>query len=342
MALRPRAEVFRKKVLEKLFPAPPDALSSDPESSAVLRTSVSKLGQEDPVNLPALEGSSSSPVEKKNSMILPSRKIYTVSPPPEDYMPTTNNDISNENLEGDDSDSDAGVSEEDGQGQPQRKRIRRKKRKNGLQNPDNLHRGPAEYEEPKNPIEENLQLVRSEGPNLSRNQKRKMKKKRQKEKMRASGLLTKPAAIEFMYKPETEERISFEEAHKKANDILDFLQATQEIYFSERLQFSEFFKDRVNGISAHSPERSKCAESAVSSQSVGEVLHSLESDSVSSSDITLLHRMKSLVLLQDVERIKDAVEEFRMQTAMPPDHAKAISSLFLYWVTDILPGKDRK
>ncbi|XP_072856898.2 glutamate-rich protein 1 isoform X4 [Pogona vitticeps] len=199
MALRPRAEVFRKKVLEKLFPAPPDALSSDPESSAVLRTSVSKLGQEDPVNLPALEGSSSSPVEKKNSMILPSRKIYTVSPPPEDYMPTTNNDISNENLEGDDSDSDAGVS-----------------------------------------------------------------------------------------------------------------------------------------------ERSKCAESAVSSQSVGEVLHSLESDSVSSSDITLLHRMKSLVLLQDVERIKDAVEEFRMQTAMPPDHAKAISSLFLYWVTDILPGKDRK
>ncbi|XP_072856893.2 glutamate-rich protein 1 isoform X2 [Pogona vitticeps] len=293
MALRPRAEVFRKKVLEKLFPAPPDALSSDPESSAVLRTSVSKLGQEDPVNLPALEGSSSSP-------------------------------------------------EEDGQGQPQRKRIRRKKRKNGLQNPDNLHRGPAEYEEPKNPIEENLQLVRSEGPNLSRNQKRKMKKKRQKEKMRASGLLTKPAAIEFMYKPETEERISFEEAHKKANDILDFLQATQEIYFSERLQFSEFFKDRVNGISAHSPERSKCAESAVSSQSVGEVLHSLESDSVSSSDITLLHRMKSLVLLQDVERIKDAVEEFRMQTAMPPDHAKAISSLFLYWVTDILPGKDRK
>uniref|UniRef100_A0ABM5GGV7 Glutamate-rich protein 1 isoform X2 n=1 Tax=Pogona vitticeps TaxID=103695 RepID=A0ABM5GGV7_9SAUR len=293
MALRPRAEVFRKKVLEKLFPAPPDALSSDPESSAVLRTSVSKLGQEDPVNLPALEGSSSSP-------------------------------------------------EEDGQGQPQRKRIRRKKRKNGLQNPDNLHRGPAEYEEPKNPIEENLQLVRSEGPNLSRNQKRKMKKKRQKEKMRASGLLTKPAAIEFMYKPETEERISFEEAHKKANDILDFLQATQEIYFSERLQFSEFFKDRVNGISAHSPERSKCAESAVSSQSVGEVLQSLESDSVSSSDITLLHRMKSLVLLQDVERIKDAVEEFRMQTAMPPDHAKAISSLFLYWVTDILPGKDRK
>nr|XP_020638294.1 glutamate-rich protein 1 [Pogona vitticeps] len=322
MALRPRAEVFRKKVLEKLFPAPPDALSSDPERSAVLRTSVSKLGQEDPVNPPALEGSSSSPVEKKNSMILPSRKIYTVSPPPEDYMPTTNDDISDENLEGDDSDSDADVSEEDGQGQPQRKRIRRKKRKNGLQNPDNLHRGPAEYEEPKNPIEENLQLVRSEGPNLSRNQKRKMKKKRQKEKMRASGLLTKPAAIEFMYKPETEERISFEEAHKKANDILDFLQATQEIYFSEK--------------------RSKCAESAVSSQSVGEVLQSLESDSVSSSDITLLHRMKSLVLLQDVERIKDAVEEFRMQTAMPPDHAKAISSLFLYWVTDILPGKDRK
>ncbi|KAJ7340899.1 hypothetical protein JRQ81_004186 [Phrynocephalus forsythii] len=217
---------------------------------------------------------------------------------------------------------DSAEREENGQGQTQRKRHRRKKRKSGLQNPDRLQRGPAGCEEPKNLIEENVQLEHSEGSNLSRNKKRKMKKKRLKEKMRAAGLRMKPAAIDFMYKPETEGRTDFEEAHKKVNDILDFLQATQEIYFSEK--------------------PSKCPESAVSSQSVCEVLQSLESHTTSSSDITLLHRMKCLVLLQDVERLRGVVEEFHAGTLMPPDQAKAISSLFLYWVTDILPGKDRK
>ncbi|XP_062981886.1 glutamate-rich protein 1 [Elgaria multicarinata webbii] len=319
MALRRRrTEAFRKKVLEKLFPAPvpPDTVSSSTESSIVLSGPVSE--QEDPESA-ALQGYSSLPGKK--SMLLPPRKMYTVNPPPEDYVPAANKEICNENSEGDDANVDDAPEEND-EGKPQRKRIRRKKQKNILQNPDSLHGGQAECGKHENLIEDKLQLRHTDSPNLSRNKKRKMKKKRQKEKMRAAGLLTKPTGIDFTYKPEKEGETDSEDADKKVDDILDFLQATQEIYFSEK--------------------RSKCVESAVSSESVHEILQSLESHSMSLSDVTLLYQMKSLILLQDIERLKDAVEKFHVQSVMPPDHAKAISSLFLYWITDILPGKNRK
>ncbi|XP_042319272.1 glutamate-rich protein 1 isoform X2 [Sceloporus undulatus] len=260
--------------------------------------------------------------EDKKGEILTPKKMYTVVLPPEDYVPAINTEVSNEDSESDDDGDDADVPEGSCEGQPQRKRIRRRKRKNVLQNPDNLHGGLADCGKPENLIEDKLQLQHAEGPNLSRNKKRKMKKKRQKEKMRAAGLLTKPASIDFMYKPEMEEGTDFEDADKKVDNLLDFLQATQEIYFSDK--------------------QSKCAESAVSSQNIHEILHSLESRSMSLSDVALLHQMKALVLLRDAERLKSTVEVFRTQSAMPPDHAKTISSLFLYWITDILPGKHKK
>ncbi|XP_061478872.1 glutamate-rich protein 1 [Rhineura floridana] len=314
MALSKRTEAFRKKVLEKLFPVPvPPGVISTSTETTVLRSSGSE--QEDPESSTALQGYST--VTGKKNVVLPPRKMYTVNPPPKDYVPATNNETRSDNAESEDG-SAADVPEESYQGQPQRKRIRRKKQKNVLQNPDNLHGSQAEYGKHENLIEDNFQLRHTDGPNLSRNKKRKMKKKRQKEKMRAAGLLTKPAGIDFTYKPEREG--GFEDTDKKVNDILDFLQATQEIYFSEK--------------------QSKCADSH--SESIHEILQSIESHSMSSTDVTLLHEMTSLVLLKDVEKLKGAVEEFHTRSVLPLDHAKAIAFLFLYWITDILPGKNRK
>ncbi|XP_053142128.1 glutamate-rich protein 1 isoform X2 [Hemicordylus capensis] len=255
MALSKRTEVFKKKVLEKLFSASPPGIPDSDSESGIVPETVSE--PKAPKSIETSEGYSSLP-------------------------------------------------EEEYQGQPKRKRIRKKKHKNVLQNHDNLHGDQAECGRHERLIEDNFQLQCTDGPSLSRNKKRKMKKKRQKEKMRAAGLLTKPTGIDFIYQPEREEKANFEDADKKADDILDFLQATQEIYFSEK--------------------RSKCEDSAVSSESVHEIVQCLESRSISSSDISLLHQMKSFVLLQDVERLKGSMEEFQIHSDMPSGKAKLYNS----------------
>nr|XP_034965832.1 glutamate-rich protein 1 isoform X2 [Zootoca vivipara] len=271
MALSRRTEAFRKKVLERLFPTPvpPGVVSLSAESGTAPRSPV--LEQGGPESTTILQRHSSLTGEK--SVSLPPRKMYTVNPPPGDYVPAANNEPSDGSSESED--SDANTPEENNQGQPWRKRTRRRKRKNVLQNPDNLHGGQTKCGKHENLIEDNLQLQHTDRANLSRNKKRKMKKKRQKEKMRAA-------------------------------------------------------------------DRYKCAESAVNSESIQEILQSLRSHSMPSSDVTLLREMTSPVFLQDVEKLKGAMEEFHTKSVMPSDHAKAIYSLFLYWITDILPGKNRK
>ncbi|NWQ89236.1 ERIC1 protein, partial [Burhinus bistriatus] len=215
--------------------------------------------------------------------------------------------------------------EEEYQGQTKRKRIRRKKQKNSLQNSNNLHGEKPESGMQETLVQDNLQLQQIDSPKISKNKKRKMKKKRQKEKMRAAGLVTKTAGVDFTYQPDKnnrEEPVGLKDIDEKADSILDFLQATQQIYFADN--------------------KSECMDSAVNSATAQEFLQYLESRTISSSDVTLLHQLKSLVLLQDIERLKDALEQFQEQSMMSADHTKIVTSLFHYWITDILPVKNRK
>ncbi|XP_038252615.1 glutamate-rich protein 1 isoform X3 [Dermochelys coriacea] len=316
-----RSQVFIGKVLKRLFAATPST-SHVPVPSGeemVLKNPTSKPQQKDSENAQASSKCASSP-GRENEILLP--RLYTVSLPLDGYDPGNPRTESPTNAEHSESNDDAAV--EDSCGQPKRKRIRRTKQKNSVGNPDNLHGEQTESGKHETLFQDNLQLPQTDGRKISKNKKRKMKKKRQKEKMRAAGLLTKTTGMDFTYQPEKDnsEGADFKDIYEKADGILDFLQATQEIYFADN--------------------KSKCTDSAMSSATVQEILHHLESHSLASSDVTLLHKMKSLVLLQDIERLKVILEQFQEHSMMLPDHAKIISSLFHYWITDILPGKNRK
>ncbi|XP_062427111.1 glutamate-rich protein 1 isoform X2 [Rhea pennata] len=261
--------------------------------------------------------------EGSDNTILPPRRMYTVNLPPEGYVavaPDTDSVSVSEN-----SGSSADSTEEEYQGQTKRKRNRRKKQKNNLQNHNKLHGGKRESGIQETLLQDNLPLQLIDSPKISKNKKRKMKKKRQKEKMRAAGLLTKTTGVDFTYQPDknnSEEGADFKDIDEKADSILDFLQATQQIYFADN--------------------KSECTDPAINSATVQELLQNIESRNVASSDVTLLHQLKSLVLLQDIERLKNALQQFQEHSLMPPDHIKIISSLFHYWITDILPVRNRK
>ncbi|NXS57517.1 ERIC1 protein, partial [Brachypteracias leptosomus] len=191
--------------------------------------------------------------------------------------------------------------EEEYQGQTKRKRIRRKKQKSNLQNSNNLHGEQTESGMQETLVQDNLQSQQIDRPKISKNKKRKMKKKRQKEKMRATGLVTKATSVDFTYQPDKnnrEEAAGLKDLDEKADNILDFLQATQQIYFADN--------------------KSAGTDSAVNSAAAQELLQCLESRTISSSDVTLLHQLKSLVLLQDIERLEDALKQFQEQSMMPP------------------------
>lgn len=67
---------------------------------------------------------------------------------------------------------------------------------------------------------------------LSKNKRRKMKKKRHKEKLLSLGLVPRSVAVEFTYR-ESEEKDE-EDEEKKVEEVLDFLQSTRDLYFSDR------------------------------------------------------------------------------------------------------------
>ncbi|XP_057553699.1 glutamate-rich protein 1 isoform X4 [Hippopotamus amphibius kiboko] len=87
---------------------------------------------------------------------------------------------------------------------------------------------------------------------------------------------------------------------------------------------------------------SKDSDSAVFMETTEELFKHLETHSMSSSDVFILDHMKTLLLLQDTERLKSALEVFPEHCRMPPDYVRVISAFFNYWITHILPEKNNE
>ncbi|XP_063772728.1 glutamate-rich protein 1 isoform X2 [Pseudophryne corroboree] len=247
------------------------------------------------------------PADEKGSMS--EQKIYTVSLPPDDYASAVLMDVKSSPTEESDLSDDA-------QAHPvEKRRRRRRKRKVNV-----MTQCTSDVA---NSLQQSKHQPQSfERVAINKNKRRKLQRKRQKERLKAAGLWTKAKAgagqaqtDEVKHCDEQTE----EEIQSKTKDLLDFLQATQEIYFTEG--------------------KSTCAESVFSPELIEEILDQIKNGTTPLSDLQSLHHLKRLLLLQDIERLKYALHSFKEHSSMPLDHTTALCSLFYYWITNILPIK---
>lgn len=123
--------------------------------------------------------------------------------------------------------------EEDKDEEEQKRKKRRRKRKPTLHQ-DSGKDGAAPVSESsqgqsQTPVDEGRERI-------SRNKKRKLKKKRHKEKLLSMGLMPRAAALEFTYRKdgeEEEEEEKEEDNERRAAEVSDFLRTTLEIYISD-------------------------------------------------------------------------------------------------------------
>ncbi|XP_008049847.1 glutamate-rich protein 1 [Carlito syrichta] len=405
-----RRHVFVEKVLQRLFPNVSSGHKKrEPQAPAI--EDLPKTVSSEKVRQRHIR-----PSTENNTQILPGRRLYTVSLPPEGYMPSEpgpSSDPNSENISSGDDTEDQGPHD-----QPKRRRIRKHKSKKNLKNPNNVHVEQAGLEKQQSPLQEKLQPQHTDGSIISKNKKRKLKKKQQIKKKKAAGLVAKASGVNFMYQPEEssseqedvgddgEEGIDADEedtrdaregdvrdtregdvrdineenirdaneedardtgegyvrntseedvrdaregnvrdtseeeditdaneekvtdtdeedvkiTNEKADSILNFLKSTQEIYF-------------YDGVSRDSSP-------AICVEATEELLSHLASHRMSPSDVFILDHMKTLLLVQDIERLKSALDMFPEHCMMPREHARVISAFFNYWITHILPERN--
>ncbi|XP_069583021.1 glutamate-rich protein 1 isoform X2 [Ranitomeya imitator] len=295
-----RKEVFLSKILARLYPN-----TADPQTLSSKNETLQRESEEKPEK--PIQPSIPEPTDIEESNISP-LKVYTASLPPDGYIPPPETDPKPSTTE----DSDL---EED---QPVEicKRRRQKKRTVNFRN--------ESTSDGQQSIQNTPQAL--EGGKINKNKKRKLQRKRQKERLKAEGKWTKGRTCqsdvcqEDCTMKQSDEQAE-EEERKKREDLLDFFQATQELYFSDR--------------------SSRCADSAVMAEQILEILHQIKSGAVPFSEVQLLHHLKSLLLLQDIERLNESLGNFKEQSSMPPDYIRALCSLFDYWITNILPIKKK-
>ncbi|KAM9201407.1 glutamate-rich protein 1 isoform 2-T2 [Dugong dugon] len=357
-----KKQVFVGKVLKKLFPDVPSGQENLAPATLASEKPPEKVRPKK-ANLRGVQ-----PLTDGDTKLQTERRLYTVSLPPAGYipcLPELNSCMNSEN-----SSSSADIEDEDPHDQPKRKRIRRHKSKKNVKNPNNVHVEQAELEKQQSLLEEKLQPQHTDGPIISKNKKRKLKKKEQIKKKKVAGLLTKASGINFMYQPEEsnseqeELRNTDEEDGKDCNeeDIQDTNQEDVKDTNEEDIQDTnqEDVKDTneediqdtnqedVKGISEEDVKSSnekadgilnflkstheiylydgvsKDSDSAVFMETTEELFKHLESHSLSPSDVFILDHMKTLLLLQDTESLKSALEVFPEHCRMPPDYKLAV------------------
>ncbi|XP_017267565.1 glutamate-rich protein 1 isoform X2 [Kryptolebias marmoratus] len=307
-----RKQVFQSKVLQKLYPAsstlrkehsPPVAVEAQAKTSAVKR----KASGQDTVLGDA---------GKTQNASNPRPRMYTVLPPPPDYNIHTDKSVTLPQLQSVNSSEDpAGesvhgskeeVDEQNEAEEQSRRRRRRKRKKAPLQEPGK-DEAPVNESSPGQ-----SQVPVDEGECISRNKKRKLKKKMRKKKLLSMGLVPRAAPLEFTYIKEEEE-----DDERGAAELSEFLRTTAEICMSD----SSLHAVRTPHLSA----------------AVDDLLASIESGNKPDSVLKQLCRLKAFVQLKDTNSLEKALMELSSNPSMSAGETAAVVSLFKYWITDVLP-----
>ncbi|XP_038584946.1 glutamate-rich protein 1 isoform X2 [Micropterus salmoides] len=312
-------QTFQSKVLQRLYPAAPklEKESSQPGMVEALANKICVKRQASKVD------TATGDAGKTQSAASPGRRMYTVLPPPADYKTDSEKSITLPQLERINSaedpaeesvhDGNEALDRDEEEEEEKRKRRRKRKRKPTLHY-DYGKDVAAPVSEPstgQTPVDEG-------GERISRNKKRKLKKKRHKEKLLSMGLMPRATALEFTYQKDGDEE---EDDERRAAEVSDFLSTTMEIYMSDSLLRAD--------------------KLPVLSQTVDDLLSSIASGRKPPSVLKQLYSLKAFVQQKQIDKLEKALKEL-YKTSMSAEETTAVTSLFQYWITDILPMQGDK
>ncbi|XP_030643316.1 glutamate-rich protein 1 [Chanos chanos] len=355
MDISNRKEVFQAKVLQKLYRTPSKVEKiQDPNNTSWTSEPNTKINKKVQPLTGKVTGDGGKPA-------LAGRRLYTVLPPPDDFRATSGQETATlpelEPVHSATDPDDADVCQTNEVEVRKRKRRRKKKAasvlgEGPLPERTNVHNSERTVSSPAGGgiqgetavTSQCTELNSTDGPErLSRNKKRKLKKKRHKEKLLALGLVPRATALEFTYKQSREEDELKEEEKREQRtaEVLDFLRTTQRIYISDNTSTADrplLCPDTVEGLFVR-----------------------LSNGTMPDIELARLHSLKVRVQRKDAEQLAAAVEEFKHSSSMAPVNAAAVCvyslclvsteetsvvcALFRYWITEVLPletGMDTK
>ncbi|KAI7804389.1 glutamate-rich protein 1 [Triplophysa rosa] len=305
-----RKEAFQSKVLQRLYSSAQKRTVLQPAAAQKPKQTSLAPPAEKPQGIPQKE-----PGNKKCSAVQ-GKKLYTVLPPPEGYLITSGNESvtpSNpDSIGSEDSTGDAA----DHTLHAKRKRRRKKKAfpATTIKNAGEISASPAEgaveSQKDAKPSDKD-QDIGSLVEKLSKNKRRKMKKKRHKEKLFALGLVPRSRALEFTYKQSCDEG-----TEEELEEVLEFLHNINEIYISDRSQ----------------------AETGhpLSFSAVESLFSRLSGETLPPAEITRLCGLRAL-LVKGEEQLISKLQEFRDTSTLPADEVSVVCTLLEYWLSEILP-----
>ncbi|XP_027130921.1 glutamate-rich protein 1 isoform X1 [Larimichthys crocea] len=318
-----RKEVFESKVLQKLYPAAPK-LEKEPSPPRFVETLAKNVKRK-----ASQEDTAAADAGKTQSAANLGRRMYTVLPPPPDYKTDLEKSVTLPQLQSVNSAEDPAEEsvhdsneDQDKEEEEEHKRRRRKRKRK-----PSLHQDSG-----KDPVIESssgqIQMpVDERGECISKNRKRKLKKKRHKEKLLSTGLMPRTAALEFTYRKDGQEEEEGEEEEEENNkrraaEVSDFLRTTMEIYMSD----SSLRVDKLHLLSGV----------------VDDLLSGIASGRKPASVLKQLYALKAFVQQKQTDELEKALEKLYNTSSMSADETTAVVSLFRYWITDIFPMQGDK